>query len=534
MTLIELVKSIVYKILGIQKLSGTPNDNRLTFISDDEAIWIDKIRCNKVWYFGDGNELLNYYTNQEAYGWLSNPIYNRNMRNFFWGISSTETDIKRIHSGIPKALIDTTSAIVGKPEIKSLDPRLETILKINDFEYRLVNQSRPMTLVEGDGCWKINFDLALSKVPLLEYFGAEDWEPIEKNNILIGLLFKSYYKNQKGDNYMLSETRRLDVDGCVIEYRLYEIDKRNNLIEVPRDTIPELAGLEDLKLNGVRRLFAVPSRYYFNPLKVNRGKSIYDGKIDYFDMLDEIWSQASQTVRVSTPVEYYDVDLCKRTKNGQPILPNKYNRQYTLKEGSRDGDGNPTEQGIITTQPDLNFDKYALLASEVIGNILTGWLSPSSLGIDVAKKDNADAQREKEKQSIFTRNTIIDRETIMIDELLTQTLIIMDYLDTGLLQDKDYGITITYDEFANPSFETELGILGPAWSQGQISTDQYVRLLWGDKLSDEELLKEKEYLENNKQQDNLDMEKLLSDGNGDKSNIPTEAGPEEAFNAVEK
>jgi len=535
MTISELVKSIIYKILGIQKLNGTPNDNRLTFISDDDAIWIDKIRCNKVWYYGDGNELLNYYTNQEAYGWVSNPIYNRNMRNFFWGISSTETDIKRIHSGIPKAIIDTITNIVGKPAIKCMDARLDRILEVNDFTYRVCQTSRPMALVECDGCWKINFDKSLSDVPLLEYFGAEDWEPIEHSNILVGIIFKSYYKDQKDQKYVLNETRRLDPSGCAIEYNLYRLGRKDDITEVPLETIPELSGLKNLMINGVRKLFAVPIKYYYNPLKPLRGKSIYDGKIDFFDMLDEVWSQASQTNRVSTPVEYYDVTLCERTKDGTPILPNKYNRQYTLKDTPTDGNGNPIEQGIITTQPDLNFDKYSMLASEILGNILTGILSPSTLGIDVAKKDNADAQREKEKQSIFTRNNIIDRETKQIHDLLNMALMIQDYMDTGYIVEKDYDITITYDEFANPSFETELETLGPAWSQGQISTDQYVRLLWGDKLSDEELLKEKQYLEENKQSDNLDMESLLNGaGTSDKQGLPEEGQPQAAFTETEE
>ena len=514
MNLLDLIKEKVFKKRGLKRLPTTPNNDRLTFISDEDAIRVDKIRCNKVWYYGDGNELLNYYTNQNAYGWLSNPIYNRNMRNFFWGISSTETDIKRIHSGVPKAIIDTITNIVGKPKIVCSDPRLEKILEINNFEYRLSQQSRPMTLVEGDGCWKINFNKVLSDVPLLEYIEAEDYTPIYQSSILLGLIFRSYYKDKKGQNYVLIETRMLDDTGCMIEYELYRIGKKNDLSICDFDKIPELRYLKDNSRMhiGVRKLFAVPSKYYFNPLYPDRGKSIYDGKIDFFDMLDEIWSQASQTNRVSTPVEYYDVDLCTRTKDGVPILPNKYNRQYTLKEGAVNGDGGREDQGIITTQPDLNFDKYVELANEVLHQILIGILAPSSFGFDVAKKDNAEAQREKEKQSIFTRNTIIDKETKMYVDLLNMALMIQDYLDTGSMVEKDYEITITYDEFANPSFESELQVLGPAWSQGQLSTKQFVRLLWGDKLSDEELVEEYNYLEENKQKDMFDLGGLNENG----------------------
>ena len=275
----------------------------------------------------------------------------------------------------------------------------------------------------------------------------------------------------------MNETRHLEDGKCIVEYNLYRLDKDNSLHNADFECIPELKGLQN-KVIDANRLFAVPLKYYYNPLYKNRGKSIYDGKIDYFDMLDEIWSQASQTNRVSTPVEYYDVSILARTKDGIPILPTKYNRQYIATTGAEDGDGVTKNQGIITTQPDLNFDKYALLAGDVLNTILVGILSPSTLGLDIAKKDNAEAQREKEKQTIFTRNTIIEQETKQITDLINQALMLQDYIDSGVINEVEHEITIQYDEFANPSFESEIGILGPAWSQGQISTKQYVKLLW--------------------------------------------------------
>ena len=39
---------------------------------------------------------------------------------------------------------------------------------------------------------------------------------------------------------------------------------------------------------------------------------------------------------------------------------------------------------------------------------LQGIISPSTLGIDVKKLDNAEAQREKEKATLYTRNAIVE------------------------------------------------------------------------------------------------------------------------------
>ena len=39
---------------------------------------------------------------------------------------------------------------------------------------------------------------------------------------------------------------------------------------------------------------------------------------------------------------------------------------------------------------------------------LQGIISPSTLGIDTKKLDNAEAQREKEKTTLYTRNAIVE------------------------------------------------------------------------------------------------------------------------------
>ena len=214
-------------------------------------------------------------------------------------------------------------------------------------------------------------------------------------------------------------------------------------------------------------------------------------------MLDEIWSQASQTNRVSTPVEYYNPEVLERGNGGFCGVPNLYNRQFVQKAGVPDGDGN-INNDIQTTQPDLNFEKYGALAFDVLGYILTGILSPATLGIDVAKRDNAEAQREKEKVSIMTRNTIIATETKMLREIVTLSLMLKEYIDTGNITLKDYNIEIKYSEFANPSFENELQILGNAWSQGQLPTKDYVEMLWADKISDADKLERIKWLDENK------------------------------------
>ena len=98
----------------------------------------------------------------------------------------------------------------------------------------------------------------------------------------------------------------------------------------------------------------------------------------------------------------------------------------------------------------------------------------------------------------MTRNTIIATETKMLREIVTLSLMLKEYIDTGNITLKDYNIEIKYSEFANPSFENELQILVNAWSQGQLPTKDYVEMLWADKLSDADKLERIKWLDENK------------------------------------
>lgn len=528
MTLGEWIKKRIMKFLGLDKLAENPNNERLLFVNDVDNIKAEQIQANKIWYLGNGDDLLAFYTGENVTGFNTNPIYNRNKRNYFWSKSSQECNIKRMHSGVPHAIIQTATNIVDYPVIKIQEQDLwDRIEEVNDFKSKLTQQARPLTLAEGWGGWKVNFNKKLCDYPIWEYYEGLDTEYIYKCGLLVGLVFKSYYK-RNNDNYVLLETRYKADGNSYIEYALFKLQKNNEITPANLDDIPELQDIprEATVIKGLDKILAVPSRYFYDPLNPKYGKSIYAGKLDLFDLLDEIWSQASQTVRVSTPVTWINPDVMQRGPNGAIGYENLYNRQIMMKEGIPDGEGH-VNQDIVTEQPDLNFDKYGMLAKDVLDYILTGVLSPATLGIDVAKKDNAMAQREKEKVSIMFRNNIINSETNMLKDIITLSLMIKEYMDTGNITLKDYEINIRYSEFANPSTETVLPILGNAWSQGQLSTEKFVKLMWPDD-SEEEQAKEMAWLDENKQKDDFDLQGLMNNEQGIKqSMVPTGEDEEE-------
>jgi hypothetical protein len=123
------------------------------------------------------------------------------------------------------------------------------------------------------------------------------------------------------------------------------------------------------------------------------------------------------------------------------------------------------------------------------------------MGIDIAKKDNADAQREKEKVTIMVRNNIIARQQKILKELYELVLIAKKYISNPNFSTMPkYDVSVSYGEFANPSFENQLQVLGAALNSGTLSPEKYVELLWGDSIGDEEKMHELEFIKGNQQQ----------------------------------
>ena len=162
--------------------------------------------------------------------------------------------------------------------------------------------------------------------------------------------------------------------------------------------------------------------------------------------------------------------------------------------------------------------------------ILIGVLSPATMGIDVSRKDNADAQREKEKVTIMTRNNIMVSETIFNKKLANQVLNIQEYMDTGDITLRSYEVSVKYCEFANPSFENLARTLLPLYTSNAISTEMYVEKLYGDSLSEEEKQTEIEKLEALRNSDNIGLGDYGLDDNNENEftdSLPRETKPEE-------
>ena len=98
------------------------------------------------------------------------------------------------------------------------------------------------------------------------------------------------------------------------------------------------------------------------------------------------------------------------------------------------------------------------------------------------KLDNSEAQREKEKATLYTRDTIIN--ALQVDIPLLVETVLKAYNEFYRKPVKPVEVTVEFGDYANPSFESQIETISKA-RQGQImSVDAAVDELYGDDKDD--------------------------------------------------
>lgn len=395
----------------------------------------------------------------------------------FWAAeSSNGIDFRKIHTGLPAMIIDMLADIIvdsfNKITITNNDQAQkdwEDIAEDNDFK-ETVKQSIIDVFVEHDGAFKISYDTDITKYPIIEFYPGSKVEYEYTRGRITAVIFKNYY-DKKNTTYVLKER----YDKKSVTYTLYKNDNICQLSE-----LEETKDLEEIKDNTF--MMAIPMMFNKSKKFKGRGQSIIEKKIDAFDSFDEVWSQWIDAIRDNRTHEYIPEDLLPQDENGNYLKPNTFDRRFT-----KIGSSLQEDKGSQIIRNNSDFDYEGMLQSYItaLDLCLQGVISPSTLGIDVKKLDNADAQREKEKATQYTRGKVIGVLEKVIPKLICTCLMAYDKAQ-GKTAGK-YEATVDFKEYANPSFEATVETVSKARpNQNIMSIEKTVDTMYGDSLSKEE------------------------------------------------
>lgn len=468
MGLIGGFKSMLTKA-AIKYLNVQPASESSMNIQEAYTYETNLIR-NKLWYRGEAYELEQFFKNIS-----SDPV---NKARFWSAVPSENLSIRKIHSGLPAMIVDRLSDIIVA-DIDSIELEneeennlWEEIRKDNKFD-EMIGDIISKVLVSGDGAFKISIDNEVSKYPILEFFDGSMVEYETNRGRLKEIKFITYYNKSNYKRYKLVEI----YGKGYVRYKLY--DERDN--EVSLSAIEEISNLVDVTFEG-NFIMALPLMFFKSVKFEGRGKSLLDNKSDAFDALDEVISQWIDAIRDGRVQKYIPEDLVPRNpETGTLLKPNPFDNKFIAVGTSLAENAN---NQIDMKQADINYLAYVESYANAIDMCLQGIISPSTLGIDLKKTDNAEAQREKEKTTLYTRNKIVDTLTEVIPHLVEIILKTNDVLNKKT--PGEYEVSITFGEYASPSFDTVVEIVGKAKSYGIMSIEKVVDELYGDTMTDEE------------------------------------------------
>lgn len=425
---------------------------------------------NRIWYRGDSEEL------QQLYSQIDTGVDKYK----FWACKSTPgQEIRKIHTGLPALVVDTLAGIT----LADLDIQIEKdqatqelweqIDKDNKFRKKLEKAVKE-TLYIGDGAFKISFDTQLSQYSIIEFYPGDRIELVTERGRIKEIVFKTAYRHDRRD-YVLYEHYGYGM----ITYELYRGEMQVSLKSIPQtENLVDVAFGTD-KPEG-KYMMAVPIQFYESGKWDERGQSIFDKKIDSYDAFDEVWSQWMDAVRMGRAKEYIpDCLIPRNPETGELMRPNHFDNRFIAV-------GNDMSENaknmIDVEQPNIPHESYLASYCTALDLCLQGLISPSTLGIDVKKLDNSEAQREKEKATLYTRDTIIN--ALQVDIPLLVETVLKAYNEFYRKPVKPVEVTVEFGDYANPSFESQIETISKA-RQGQImSVDAAVDELYGDDKDD--------------------------------------------------
>ena len=421
--------------------------------------------CNRIWYSADGNKIEQMCQQLPEYA----------DKHKFWSSRCTPgLEMRKIHTGLPALIVRVINSIIvsGIEDFEFSNAAQEAlwgeIEKDNKFRKKF-EKSLKETLVVGDGAYKVSVDTELSQYPILEWYPGERIEIVLNRGRLKEVVFKKPYKHGS-QQYVLNEHYGY---GYIIP-RLYKGDT-----EVSLNALEETTNMQTVTFDK-SVILAVPLQIYESSSFEGRGGSIFDGKLDAFDAFDEIWSQWMDACRAGRAKTYIPECLLPHDPStGELIKPNPFDCRYLAADGDmREGQKNT----INVDQPVIPHDSYLATYCTALDLCLQGVISPSTLGIDVKKLDNADAQREKEKTTLYTRDAIIEALQETLPTLVNVAINAYHILHNESLEDVE--VNVKFKKYANPSFESQVETVTKAKQGGIMSIERCVEELYGNSLDD--------------------------------------------------
>lgn len=468
---------------------------------------LDEIDVHEL---GDSTKIMFFYTKANLSQYPQNALVYRNCYNYFWSQVAETRKFKATSSNLVRNISTTLTNIVSNPDIYTRDETtqalLTKILEENDFIDKLYYKQKYKTLVQGWGAYRIDIDSVRNSYPKIRYFNAHNSFFIKEEDDIVAIGYHSHFRDAKDKKYLLIEIRYVkwvdNIPYSCVDKKCFMEDNIEK--EIPLKDCDFLKDKnEHIEFANVPFILGEPCVFYELEGLENEGmygRSAFYGKIDALDDYDQAVSISSTAVRLSLPKVTRSVESLQ-SRGGKAKMPNDFTIDYVEVPNVADRDGKLSDMTPKVVQPSVDLKKYDQQMEYSLEIILGSLMSLNDIGQNEQTffRDSAEAIRERSRQTLYTVEHIRKRERKIITSLLNKCVFFYNSVWLGKVESvedfKTFGIQVHYDKFLSPSKEQKIKTYLPMYQSGAISVEKFVRTIYEDEMSEEDMQREIDYLE---------------------------------------
>lgn len=412
----------------------------------------------KAWALDSASKLLEFYSTKFA------PQPYDAERMLFWSwVKGVE--VPKLHYSAPQRIINQMKSLLFSQELdininsgnksrdKELKKDLDRILEDNNL-YELLQKSVNYETYSGTLAWKPVMDTEVSDSPIVEAYPAESIVFKAKLKKAQEIIFIDEYLVNKKYYYLKSIYGK-----GYIRYELWD-DRFKK--QVPLSTVQELSGYKNIVVLGrdgkpIPMLLAT----YKKNREVNSefpeslyGGSDFQGVVDSFQLIDELYSQKQLVVRRSRPTQtLLEEQLPYNEETGKTSIPKEYKYDTVVVRKTSDVKDNGRFSRDI---PQLMVEQYDRAIQEELKNIFaTIGMAYTSVGLEAHSANiSGVALENKEKATVIIRNNKIRLWKQFLKDSL-RLLMIMDSLKTADYSVDEETITFRIDNLFDYEYQVE-------------------------------------------------------------------------------
>lgn len=483
------------KLLGVDKMVESKIEEQLQGLTlpdmvDNPLLQDYRAREYRVWASSNANAILNFYARQNS------PDPYANDRFQFWNWVGGR-NVPKLHYPAPEALLGHMKAILfggdvgvylhkdgaSETEIAAMNERVKGLLEDIGFD-EFLHKGSDIATYSGTLVPKITLDPSFHDKPLVELYPRERIEIKTKFGKPYEYIFKDSY-TVKNKDYTLHTI----YGKGYIKYELLDEKGRDK----PLSTVPSLAELEDFYYNGDFILTThlknrttsaeFPDSAY--------GGSDFEGLIDNFHMIDEIYSTLILYIRRNRPIQAMTEDILPVSNDGKrTTVPKEFEFDTIKLRPQQDASG--IDKKLYRNSPELKVQPYLdSITALVKTNYQKVGLAYTSVGLEgVGANASGHSLEIREKSTVIVRNNKIKSWMAFLRDFVRILLMAEDLIINKTFKEeyKDWEVQTEFPEYNGLSFKEKVEDLEKAKRAGLISTAFAVEKLYGEEITMEQQL----------------------------------------------